>query len=225
MLSATWTPTVSALGIALLVSSCAGGDPATDEPDPTTTNTAGARDSVITEEQGDVSEEQDDASETTGDRVFRPSQQLIPGENGGTEIRYLPGEDGAGEVVHHLHCEDFAALIEKALHNGGDQPSGWPQEWDGTGDMPDPYCHPDYLEVGEWERLDAFSACWEGTETTNLSDEGQPQAEIDRFLWQQSQVRAGWRPDPPDGTCAQQWAELGGGDPSDYTDSGNADDG
>ncbi|GAB3190970.1 hypothetical protein [Nesterenkonia suensis] len=30
--------------------------------------------------------------------------------------------------------------------------------------IPDPYCHPDCLEVGEWEGLEAFVSAWAGTE-------------------------------------------------------------
>lgn len=131
-------------------------------------------------------------SEPADDREFRPSQQLIVGNS--VEIRYLDGEEGSGVEVHHLHCEDEDALAEKAAHNGESQPVGWPQDWDGTGSMPDPYCHPDYLEVGEWEHLEAFASVWEGEQTSTLVDSGQPQAEIDQFLWEQSQARAEWTP-------------------------------
>lgn len=162
-------------------------------------------------------------AEPSEDRVFRPSQQIIAGE--GVEIRYLSGEEGAGEEVHHLHCEDEDALDEKAEHNGESQPKGSPQDWDGSGAMPDPYCHPDYLEIGEWEHLETHSACWEGTETSTLVDDGQSQDEINAFLWDQSQARADWEPQPSGGTCAEQWAENDGGDPEDYADIGNADEG
>lgn len=261
-----WTSALSALGVALLVTSCAGDASAVDdEPAPSTSETAEALEGVIEEldddfedwedtselvseqhladgvempegclgepiyvEQGTILDESDLAdlcpSEPAADRVFRPSQQIL-GAEGGVEFIYLPGEDGAGVEIHHLHCEDPDALAEKAAHNAGDQPTGWPQEWDGSGDMPDPYCHPDYLEVGEWENLESHSACWEGIETSTLGDDGQPQAEIDKFLWEQSRARADWQPNPPGGTCAEQWAELDGGDPADYAEYGNADDG
>lgn len=131
-------------------------------------------------------------TESADDREFRPSQQLIVGND--VEIRYLDGAEGAGVEVHHLHCEDSESLAEKDAHNGESQPVGWPQEWDSTGAMPDPYCHPDYLEVGEWEHLEAFASVWEGIETSTLGDEGQPQDEINQFLWEQSQARAEWTP-------------------------------
>lgn len=146
-------------------------------------------------EQGSVLSEEEIVdqfcpAEPAEDRVFRPSQQIFGGED--VEIRYLDGEEGAGVEVHHLHCEDEDALAEKAQHNGESQPVGWPQDWDGEGAMPDPYCHPDYLEIGEWEDLEAFASRWEGTETSTLADHGQSQDEINRFLWEQSQARANW---------------------------------
>ncbi|GAB3192598.1 hypothetical protein [Nesterenkonia suensis] len=130
-------------------------------------------------------------AEPADDREFRPSQQIID-TGDGLDVRYLPGQDGAGVEVHHLHCEDEEALAEKAAHNGESQPVGWPQDWDGTGAMPDPYCHPDYLEIGEWNDLEAHMACWEGIETSTIGDTGQSQDEIDEALWQQSQARANW---------------------------------
>lgn len=146
-------------------------------------------------EQGSVLSEEEIVdvfcpAEPAEDRVFRPSQQIFIGDE--VEFRYLDGEEGAGVEVHHLHCEDEDALAEKAQHNGESQPAGWPQDWDGEGAMPDPYCHPDYLEIGEWEDLEAFTSSWEGVETSTLSDQGQSQDEINRFLWEQSQARANW---------------------------------
>lgn len=91
--------------------------------------------------------------------------------------------------------------------------------------MPDPLCHPDYLEISEWEDLEAHTACWEGIETSTLGRGGQSQAEIDTALWQQSQARADWQQDPAGGSCAKQWAKNDGGDPEDYDDAANANDG
>lgn len=214
-----WTRALSTLGVALLVSSCTADTTASDSGSaPSPSETAGAIADASVEEaappEADV--------EPSDDREFRPSQQIIAGEND-VEIRYLPGEDGAGIEVHHLHCEDSEALAEKAEYNGDRQPEGWPREWDGTGAMPDPYCHPDYLEIGEWEHLEAHSACWEGLETSTLVDGGQPQDEINESLWEQSQARAAWEPNPPGGTCSEQWAEHEGGDPEDEANVGNVD--
>lgn len=202
-------------GVALLASSCAPENSALDSEQEVST---------LSEEQDEKSEERDFLAELHTDREHRPSQQIIVSESG-VEVRHLSGEDGAGVEVHHLHCEDEEALAQKAERNGEDQPEGWPQDWDGSGAMPDPYCHPDYLEIGEWEHLEAHSACWEGTETSTLVDQGQPQDEINTALWEQSQARADWEPNPPGGTCAEQWAEHDGGEPEDYADTGNANDG
>lgn len=225
MRNTIWTPALSILGVALLITSCAGDASALDsEESPTLTEESDADDfegdlsvplseehlaegvdmpDCLAEENdmyvepGAVLDEDDLVwmcpAEPAEDREFRPSQQIIAVGNE-VEFRYLPGEDGAGVEVHHLHCEDPEALAEKAEHNGDSQPIGWPQEWDAEDAMPDPYCHPDYLEVGEWEHLEAFVSRWEGTETSTLADQGQPQDEINSFLWEQSQARAGWAP-------------------------------
>lgn len=220
MRNTTWTPIVAMLGAALLASSCTADTPASDsEPTPSTSESLTAAAEMSEGNTGAFDAE----SEPSDDREFRPSQQLMGGEE--VEVRYLPGEEGAGFEVHHLHCEDQDALDEKAEHNSGGQPVGWPQEWDGAGAMPDPYCHPDYLEIGEWEHLEAHSSCWEGIETSTLGDQGQPQDEINKFLWEQSQARADWEPNPPGGTCAEQWAEHEGGEPEDYGEIANAEDG
>lgn len=221
MRNTIWRPVIAFLGVAFLISSCAADtDTAEDEPTSSPSETA----EVVNQASEEPASALDTESESSEDREFRPSQQIIAGPEG-VEIRHLSGEDGAGVEVHHLHCEDPDALGEKAEHNGDSQPEGWPQDWDGEGAMPDPYCHPDYLEIGEWEHLEAHAACWEGTQTSTLGDEGQPQDEINKFLWQQSQARANWEPNPPGGTCAEQWAEHRGGEPEDYADRGNADQG
>lgn len=215
MRNLVWAPMFSVLGVTVLVASCA---------EDTSNSDHEAEESALDAVPEGSAKEADFRSETHPDREHRPSQQIIAGESG-VEIRHLSGEEGAGVEVHHLHCEDDEALAQKADHNGESQPEGWPQDWDGSGAMPDPYCHPDYLEIGEWEHLETHSACWEGTETSTLGDQGQPQEEIDTALWEQSQARADWEPNPPGGTCAEQWAEHDGGDPEDYADIGNANDG
>lgn len=163
MLNKNWIPVFPVLGAALLLASCAGGDP---------------------------------ADEVAGDE---------PPSDTSESAEVVAAADG-GEEVPHLACEDEEALATKAAHNDGAQPLGWPQEWDGTGPMPDPLCHPDYLQIDEWEDLEAFSACWEGTETSTLVRGGQSQDEVDEFLWHQSQARADWEQNPTGGTCAEQLA-------------------
>ncbi|TDS83355.1 hypothetical protein [Nesterenkonia aurantiaca] len=76
--------------------------------------------------------------------------------------------------------------------------------------MPDPLCHPDYLQIDEWEDLEAHTACWEGNETSTLVRTGQSQEEVDKQLWRQSQARADWEQNPAGGTCAEQWAANDG---------------
>lgn len=82
-----------------------------------------------------------------------------------------------------VECTDQEALAENASH----EPAGWPQDWDGEGAMPDPECHPDFIEVHRWDRFDEFHACWEGTETsTAVRTPDMTDAEAHRILWGQS---------------------------------------
>ncbi|GAA1106600.1 hypothetical protein [Nesterenkonia jeotgali] len=232
MLTRTWMPLLSAAGAALLLSSCAAEAPAADAPEAevaeadaqTEATEADAVAAGSTDvEAGDSGAETSPSSQDP-DAEFRGGQQIIGGEDG-VEFFYIAPEDDDGMEVVHLYCDDDQALAEKAEHNAGSQPAGWPQDWDGSGAMPDPLCHPDYLQIDEWEHLESHSACWEGIETSTLVRAGQSQAEIDTALWEQSQARADWAPNPPGGNCAEQWAQHDGGDPEDYADRGNANDG
>ncbi|MGJ9404699.1 hypothetical protein ACHABQ_00040 [Nesterenkonia aurantiaca] len=168
MLKKAWIPVFPALGAALLLASCAAGDPAAE----------------VTEDEPASS--------------ARESEEVAAVVAGG------------GEEVLPLGCEDDEALAAKAAHNDGAEPIGWPQDWDGTGTMPDPLCHPDYLQIDEWEDLEAHSACWEGNETSTLVRTGQSQEAVDKQLWLQSQARADWEQNPAGGTCAEQWAANDG---------------
>lgn len=198
MRNTTWMPTLSALGVALLVTSCAGDASAVDdEPAPSTSETAAT---TSPEDQ-----DQPEASEAEETAIYEPEFGMvytrIDGEVTMTPIEEIPDFDPAdyeeiqGEEVHHLECTDTAALADKAEHNAGrEQPVGWPQDWDGTGAMPDPLCHPDYLEIGEWVHFEQFSASWEGDETSTLWRTYQTDDEVNAILWEQSQARAEWTP-------------------------------
>lgn len=233
----SWTPVFSTLAAALLLSSCAADTTAADGSAPETSAQGGPTEDVSTQDgpaaeaaaedepTADRSESAEVPSESTAGEVAAPGagepvpnprggQQIIIGPDG-VEFLYISAEEDDGTEVHHLHCADDAALAEKARHNGGSQPAGWPQEWDGGSTMPDPLCHPDYLEIAEWEDLEAHTACWEGIETSTLGASGQSQEEIDKGLWQQSQARAAWEQNPEGGTCGEQWAENEGGEPED----------
>lgn len=95
--------------------------------------------------------------------------------------------DPANELV--VECSDPEAL---AAHEGND-PAGWPQDWDGEGAMPNPECHPDFIEVHKWDKFEEFHACWEGIETsTAVRDASMTDADTYRILWDQSRARADW---------------------------------
>lgn len=238
MLKTSWMPAVSVLGAALLLSSCAAGVPVADDADAevgpqedqSASSSGESAETVAGTVDSKVDDEGIDASDASAprtqddDAVLRGGQQIIGGSDG-VEFFYISPEEDDGVEVVHLYCDDDEALAAKAEHNDGAQPAGWPQEWDGSGAMPDPLCHPDYLQIDEWEHLESHSACWEGIETSTLVRSGLSQEEVDEDLWRQSQARADWAPNPPGGTCAEQWAQHDGGDPEDYADRGNANDG
>ncbi|WP_147107653.1 hypothetical protein [Nesterenkonia populi] len=185
-----------------------------DEPAPSTSET--------TEAVAEATAEPSDADDSSADQPeadatwYEPEGGMvytqIDGEVEAIPIEEIEDFDPAdyeqmrGEEVSHLECADSAALADKSENNADrDQPVGWPQEWDGTGAMPDPYCHPDYLEIGEWEHLEAHSACWEGDETSTLWRTFQTDDEVNAYLWKQSQARADWP--GYEGTCEEQWAQ------------------
>lgn len=196
MLTRTWMPLLSAAGAALLLSSCAADAPGAEAPAADASEAESAPSpSETTQAVAEAGEEETAAAGGGADAGERRGGQQIMIGSDGVDFHYISPEEDDGAEVHHLYCDDDEALAEKSEHNNGEQPVGWPQEWDGTGAMPDPLCHPDYLEIGEWEYLEAFTARWEGPETSTLVRDGQSQQAIDSFLWDQSQARADWEPE------------------------------
>lgn len=206
MLKKTWIPVFPALGAALLLASCAAGDPTVEDTEEEPASSAGESEEVAAA-AGDADLAAPAAAPDPEDAQanYPGGQQLIIGTDG-VEFFYISAEEDEGDEVFHLYCQDDEALAAKAAHNDGAEPAGWPQDWDGTEAMPDPLCHPDYLQIDEWEDLEAHSACWEGTETSTLVRTGQSQEEVDEQLWLQSQARADWEQNPAGGSCAEQWA-------------------
>lgn len=197
MLRKNLIPAVSAAAALMFLTSCATDQPGAGVEDPSATDSSATeQDLASNSESEDVG---DGTEEDTAGSVEAAGPDVSPG-------------DALDSEVAHLECSDDAALSEKAEHNDGSEPAGWPQEWDGTGAMPDPLCHPDYLEIGEWEDFDAHFACWEGIETSTIVGAGMSQEEIDEALWDQSKARADWEQTPAGGTCAEQWAANNGDD-------------
>ncbi|MBO0596604.1 hypothetical protein I2485_06905 [Nesterenkonia sp. E16_7] len=88
-----------------------------------------------------------------------------------------------------VECSDPEALAA----NEGHAPAGWPQGWDETGPMPDPECHPDFIEVRNWEYLEEFEG--EGIETSTLTRSASATDDsVNAQLWEQSLARAEWSP-------------------------------
>lgn len=99
----------------------------------------------------------------------------------------LDSLDPDNELI--VECSDPAALAA----NEGHEPAGWPAGVASGDPLPDPECHPDFIEVHEWDRFDEFHACFEGPETsTAIRTSDMSDAEANRILWDQSQARANW---------------------------------
>lgn len=95
-------------------------------------------------------------------------------------------EIGPEDVVE---CTDPDAI---AANRTGD-PAGWPRDWNRGDELPDPKCHPDFIELNSWENLEKFSACWDGFETGAL---GLPadasEQEKYEIEWEASKDRKDW---------------------------------
>lgn len=208
------TPGLPILGVALLLTSCS--TEATPEEEETTGAPTIAPEATETSAQENAEEEGDQTGEPEGETTPEAQAEHVPYEHRGgvdagtidgePDFLYVPPEQDQGPMMLHLQCEDEEALAEKEAHNNGQQPAGWPQDWDGEGAMPDPLCHPDYLEIQEWEHMESHMACWEGEETSmGFADETVSQAEGFEILWSQSQARADWP--GYEGTCEEQFAQ------------------
>lgn len=194
-------PCVSALSVALLVSSCAAEATAEEEPTPAsdsvdTTSTATESEATEAEEE-ETAQDQEDSDD--------PTQR--PPEVSGETVDVITD---SGEMIHGpvpveiwVECDDPEALAE----NEGHEPAGWPQDWDGEGAMPEPECHPDYIEMLEWDQFESFHVCWEGEQTSlpYSVEQFETEADLREALWGMSQSRADWP--GYEGTCDEQVAQ------------------
>lgn len=97
--------------------------------------------------------------------------------------------DPADEIV--IECTDPEMLDELEDHD----PAGWPQEWEDGDPLPDPECHPDYIEIEAWEHREEFSAHREGIETsTPVRSPDMTDQDMYEILWEASEARDSWRP-------------------------------
>ncbi|WP_300343712.1 hypothetical protein [Nesterenkonia sp.] len=99
-----------------------------------------------------------------------------------------PGYIGVPEEAW-VECTDPEAVAQREAH----EPAGWPQEWDGEGMMPEPECHPDYVEIVTWEYYNKPCGC-EDLLSTLAYPERLSEAELREALWEQSRARAEWTP-------------------------------
>lgn len=206
MLSTPWRPVFPLLGVAVLAISACGTDAsaADDEPEPATSATTTATDEV--EDTTTSVEDSNDPTEKAPE---------LSGEMTG-EIITADGDNIHGSMPVELWpvCDDPEALAA----NEGHDPAGWPQDWDGKGAMPELECHPDYIEMLEWDQFDSFMACWEGIQTSAFysTDQFRTEADLREALWDQSRERAEWP--GYEGTCDEQVAqhEAAGGYDQDW---------
>lgn len=119
----------------------------------------------------------------------------------------------AGEVELVGNEEEVTVVCtdsEAQAANEGHDPAGWPQDWNEGEPLPDPECHPDFIEVLSWDRYDEFSACWEGPETSTLvRTADMTEQDVYHSVWEQSQARADWEVpasdegEPPEGASEE----------------------
>lgn len=103
-----------------------------------------------------------------------------------------------------VHCTDADALPE----NADREPTGWPQDWEEGEPMPDPECHPDFIEVESWALYEEFMACWEGPETgTAVREPDMTDQDTYEILWSQSRDRAEWEIPRGDGAPVEGASE------------------
>ncbi|WP_022872436.1 hypothetical protein [Nesterenkonia alba] len=201
------TPALSVLGVALLVASCAAEATPEDENAPAADGAETT--SAATEDAEEEGEGNSEETEESDDPTKRPPE--VSGET--VDVITDNGEmiHGPVPVEIWVECDDPEALAE----NEGHEPAGWPQDWDGEGAMPEPECHPDYIEMLEWDQFESFTACWEGEQTSlpYSVEQFETEADLREALWNMSQSRADWP--GYEGTCEEQVAqheEAGGYD-------------
>lgn len=199
-------PALSILGVTLLVSSCA----AEATPEEESTPAPEAADTTSSASESEATD-----LETTEDQEDSDDPTQRPPEVSGETVDVITD---SGEMIHGpvpveiwVECDDPEALAE----NEGHEPAGWPQDWDGEGAMPEPECHPDYIEMLEWDQFESFHACWEGEQTSlpYSVEQFETEADLREALWSMSQSRADWP--GYQGTCEEQVAqheEAGGYD-------------
>lgn len=103
----------------------------------------------------------------------------------------LPEHLWNGQVPLWVECTDEAALAA----NAGHEPAGWPAERQSGEPLPNPLCHPDFIEMLAWDHYDEFMACCEGLQNgTTMMPPGADDQRVFGALWEASQERADWSP-------------------------------
>lgn len=187
-------PTPAAAGaalVALLIASCATAPDELSESEPAPTSAA------ATAEETQAS--QDDGLAEGAVRSDRTPPSAAP-ENGTRTVSPNargPYDNSEGERATPIMCSDGEALRA----NEGHEPAGWPTSVAEGEDLPDPECHPDFIELPTWEHY--HSTCMHpqahGTLGTDedLERSGQdPMSEQERWEreWEASEIRSWWTP-------------------------------
>lgn len=182
----------AALSTLLVISSCATGPDTSSEADTAPT-------AVDAPPTAGGSSEDDGLAEG----AVRPDRMPSPTASGDGPRTISPNargpyDDGSGtERASPILCTDGEALRA----NEGHQPAGWPSGIAEGEDLPDPECHPDFIELPTWEHY--HSNCMHprahGTLGTDedLERAGQaPMSEQERWAaeWEASEIRSWWTP-------------------------------
>lgn len=131
-----------------------------------------------------------------------PGQTEFPanseGQQGPSAADGPPGPQLADSV-----CTDETALAANADH----EPAGWPAGHQEGEPLPDPECHPDFIELANWEHYyaDCMHPLAHGHAPGSDSREPgeNPRADQRRwaFEWEASELRSWWTPPAADQDC------------------------
>lgn len=116
-------------------------------------------------------------------------------DSGGTASQ----EDGTGEAAgapDPVTCTDPAAIEANAENT----PAGLPAGWAEGEALPDPECHPDYIELSGWEYED--STCMDPIAHGTVDPRGLSEEEYRAAEWEASEARATWTPPSDDEDCS-----------------------
>lgn len=94
----------------------------------------------------------------------------------------------APDPVSPITCTDSEAIEA----NEGHEPAGWPQSWSEGQELPDPECHPDFIELGSWEHY--HDSCMHPQAHGTVVPGSMTEHDYRAAVWEASEIRSWWTP-------------------------------